>query len=72
MPQVTILRRDASIDPLDPEGVKPALRVTYSTATHSPRPLFIPGENLTEEQIAGAIRQDLASLEAEPPPTIEV
>ena len=72
MAQVRIHSRSLALDPLDPEGVKPALRVTYSTDTHSPRTLFVPGGKPTEEQIAEAIRRDIAEREASPPATLEV
>ena len=72
MTQVTIHSRRSTTDPLDPEGVKPALAVVYSTATRSPRQIIVLGENPTEEQIVEAIRQDLAAREASPPSTMEV
>ena len=72
MAQVQILSREAVPDPADPEGVQPALRVTYSTNTRGPRTLFVPGEKLTEEQIAEAIRQDLAAREGAPPSLLEL
>lgn len=72
MPKVTILQRQPTVDPADPEGVKPALAVVYFTTTRSPRQVIIPGEAPTEEQVAEAIRQDLAAREAEPTSTLEV
>lgn len=72
MPQVTIHSRNSAPDPTDPEGVKRALAVSYSTATRAPRVVYVPGESPTEEQIAEVIRQDLAAREAGSPSTLEV
>ena len=72
MTQVTIHRRDVAVDPADPEGLKPALRVTYSTETFAPRFVYVPGEAPTDEEIAATIRQDFAAREAEPSSTLEV
>jgi len=72
MASVRIHSRSPVPDPADPEGVKRALAVSYSTATHAPRVVYVPGESPTEEQIADAIRQDLAALGEAPPTTLEV
>ena len=72
MAQVRIHSRSAVPDPADPEGVKRATAVMYSTATHSPRRVIVPGEKPTDAQVAEAIRQDLAAREAEPSTTLEV
>jgi enamine deaminase RidA (YjgF/YER057c/UK114 family) len=72
MPPVTIHSRNVAPDPTDPEGVKRALAVSYSTATRAPRTVYVSGESPTDEQVAAAIRQDLAAREAEPPSTLEV
>jgi len=72
MPRVTIHQRDPAVDPADPEGVKPALAVVYSTPTRSPRRIVIPGADLSDDDVAQAIRQDLTEREAAPPPTLEV
>lgn len=62
MAQVRIHSRDQTTDPADPAGVAPALRVIYSTAKHPPRDVVIPGEAPTDDDVAEAIRQDLAQL----------
>lgn len=72
MPAVTIHRREPAVDPGDPDGLKPALAVVYSTPTRSPRRILIPGADLTDDDVAQAIRQDLAAIEAAPPPTLEL
>lgn len=72
MASVRIHSRSPVPDPADPEGVKRALAVSYSTATHAPRVVYVPGESPTEQQIAEAVRQDLAAQADSPPTTLEV
>jgi hypothetical protein len=69
---VTILRREPASDPADPDGLRPALAVVYSTPTRGPRRIFIPGADLSDDDVAQAIRRDLASLNASPPSTLEI
>ena len=69
---VRILSVDES-ETLDEVGEsRPATQVQYTSARWGPRTLFITPVGATEEQVAQAIRDDLAELEAEPPPPIEV
>lgn len=72
MAEVTIHQRRAASDPIDPEGVRPALAVIYSTPAVPPRTVYIAGEDPSDEQVAAAIREDLAGLETEGPQTLEV
>ena len=72
MPQVKIHRRNPVKDPTDPERLRPALAVVYSTQTHGPRQVIVPGEAPTDDDIAAVIRQDIAAAEANPPTTLEV
>lgn len=72
MPQVTIHRREQVADPSDPDGLRPALLVRYSTQTITPRDVFIPGEAPSDQEIAEAIRKDLAERNEPPSFTLEV
>lgn len=72
MAQATVLKREVVPDPSDPDGVKLALRVTYSTATRAPRWVFVPGETPSEEEVAEAIRQDLLAQRDEEPTPLEI
>lgn len=72
MTTVRIVRREAT-ETLDEAGEsQPALGVEYTSARWGPRTLFVTPVDATEEQITQAIRDDLAELEAEKAPTMEV
>lgn len=70
--QVKIYRRRRLDDPLDTPDGAPATEVTYSTEDRAPRRVMVPGENPSDEQVAAAIRQDLAAREADGGVTLEV
>jgi len=72
MPPVTIHSRQPAVDPADPDGLRPALRVTYSTPTVPPRTVFVPGEDPTDDQVSAVIRADLDDRRAEPAGSLEV
>jgi hypothetical protein len=60
-------------DGMTPEGeIARGLAVTYSTSEVPPRTLFIPGENITDAQVADAIRKDLQAHPPSPPATLTI
>ncbi len=72
MPKVTIHRRDVT-EGADAAGepVK-GVAVTYSTAQFPPNSLFVEGENVTDAQVAEAIRRDIDKRGAQKPTTMEI
>lgn len=72
MTTVRILSREPG-EELDEAGeVRPALQVEYTSARFGPRVVFVTPVDATQEQVLAKIREDLAELEAEPPPALEV
>jgi hypothetical protein len=72
MAEVQILSR-VEAQQADESGVpKPVIAVTYSTARVPPRTVTVPADGASDETIAEAIRQDLASITNGPPQTLEV
>lgn len=72
MAGVRIHSRDQATDPADPEGVAPALRVKYSTATLPPQDVYVKGEAPTDAEVAEAIRWDLAARTGQETDALEV
>ncbi len=72
MPEVRIISR-LPAQLTDGSGVpKPALAVTYSTAAVPPRTITLLGEDVSDDEVAAAIRDDLAQAEAGPPSTLVI
>ena len=72
MSKVTIHRREIA-EGVDGTGEPVSgVSVTYSTPVFPPRTLFLPGKDVTEAQVAAAIRQDIAGLSAQKPTTMEI
>lgn len=72
MPNVNIHRREQVPDPSDPDGLRRALLIRYSTPTVPPRDVYVPGEDPSDQEIAEAIRKDLAERTGEQPSLFEV
>ncbi len=72
MPQATIHSRLPARRP-DAAGVThDVLAVTYSTATVPPRTVFLPLDKSSDEDVAHAIREDLAAIEGAATSTFEI
>ncbi len=72
MAKVTITRREVAEGAgLDGEPLK-GVSVTYFTPAFPPRTLFIPGDAVSDAQVAEAIRNDIAGLSSQKPTTMEI
>lgn len=72
MPRVTIHSRSQIPGPNAPGAPELITQVIYSTDATAPRPVVIDKADPTDEEIAEAIRADLAALAERPPQQFEV